>query len=98
MALHLAQEILDIVCADLKPVAYENGCIIYSPNLDLLPWHPCNFVIGKESMVLQQDLLWGNMKLLVEDGSTRNPSPSSLKIAAIEALETLHSVEWIWCA
>lgn len=98
MALHLAQEILDIVCADLKPVPYENGCIIYSPTLDLLLWHPCNFVIGKESMVLQQDLLWGNMKLLVEAGSTRNPSPSSLKIAAIATLETLHSVECIWCA
>lgn len=95
MALHLAEEVVDNACVDLNPAADENGCTTSSPTLKaaaLVPMQSCHrkrkHGATTGSSVGQHEITGSSMEAPIKHLA----SPTSLKIVALEAVETLLTV------
>ncbi|KAJ4721047.1 Proline-, glutamic acid-and leucine-rich protein 1 [Melia azedarach] len=95
VAIHLAQEVVDNACVDLSPAAHENGRTASRPNSEAASLAPmqCSHRKRKHGATTgsseDQNEITG---LGMEDPENRLASLKSLKIAALEALETLLTV------
>ncbi|KAH9657415.1 RIX1 domain-containing protein [Citrus sinensis] len=94
VALPLAEVVVDDACADLNPVADENGCTTSSPTLKA-----ASLVPMQSRRKRKHGATLGSSEGQLEItglgmGVSKNhpASPISLKIAALEALETLLTV------
>ncbi|KAH9696925.1 RIX1 domain-containing protein [Citrus sinensis] len=94
VALPLAEVVVDNACADLNPVADENGCTTSSPTLKA-----ASLVPMQSRRKRKHGATLGSSEGQLEItglgmGVSKNhpASPISLKIAALEALETLLTV------
>lgn len=88
MALHLAEEVVDNACVDLNPAADENGCTTSSPTLKaaaLVPMQSCH-------RKRKHGATTGSSVGQHEAPIKHLASPTSLKIVALEAVETLLTV------
>ncbi|KAJ4720599.1 Proline-, glutamic acid-and leucine-rich protein 1 [Melia azedarach] len=95
VAIHLAQEVVDNACVDLSPAADENGRTASRPNSEAASLAPmqCSHRKRKHGATTgsseDQNEITGSGMEALKNGLA---SPKSLKIAALEALETLLTV------